>query len=429
MPRWPLLSRLPLTLRGLGALVLAAACGMLAQRFGIAELAYVGALLAAAVVVSAATLYLLPSSARVTRAFSPDVAAAGSEVRVRLTVEIRSSLPTSEARWRDAVPDGVAAASTAGAAPDGVLPPTGSAIAGPSQVEVDYAVRAERRGLRRVGPLALVTTDPFGFTRRRRTVGDTSPLVIVPEIVDLDELHDLPGDAGGSTRSVTDRMGQGADNLIPRTYAPGDSMRRIHWRASAHRDELMVRQEEQETTPEAVVVLDRGAARWSPAAGRAAGADPAFETAVSACVSTTARLVREGYLVTVIDADGAVLCDPIEGGDTAGVEHLAVALATITARRDLPLEALARLFTGIAAGPVIVVTGGLTTADVVALAPVPHHSTMPILLPVSEAREPLAAAVDTGWRVGALTAGGDVAAAWSDALASRETRSVHHAAS
>ncbi len=106
MPRWPLLSRLPLTLRGLGALVLAAACGMLAQRFGIAELAYVGALLAAAVVVSAATLYLLPSSARVTRAFSPDVAAAGSEVRVRLTVEIRSSLPTSEARWRDAVPDG-----------------------------------------------------------------------------------------------------------------------------------------------------------------------------------------------------------------------------------------------------------------------------------------------------------------------------------
>uniref|UniRef100_UPI001EF9E0F1 MFS transporter n=1 Tax=Microbacterium sp. B24 TaxID=95616 RepID=UPI001EF9E0F1 len=259
MPRWPLLSRLPLTLRGLGALVLAAACGMLAQRFGIAELAYVGALLAAAVVVSAATLYLLPSSARVTRAFSPDVAAAGSEVRVRLTVEIRSSLPTSEARWRDAVPDGVVAASTAGAAPDGVLPPTGSAIAGPSQVEVDYAVRAERRGLRRVGPLALVTTDPFGFTRRRRTVGDTSPLVIVPEIVDLDELHDLPGDAGGSTRSVTDRMGQGADNLIPRTYAPGDSMRRIHWRASAHRDELMVRQEEQETTPEAVVLLDRGA--------------------------------------------------------------------------------------------------------------------------------------------------------------------------
>lgn len=429
MPRWPRLSRLPLTLRGVGALVLAAVCGVLAQRFGIAELAYVGALLAAAVVVSAATLYLFPSSARVTRAFSPDIAAAGSEVRVRLSIEIRSPLPSSEARWRDAVPDGVIPTSAVDIAPGGVLPATGSAMAGPSRVEVDYAVRAERRGIRRVGPLALVTTDPFGFTRRRRTVGDTSPLVIVPEIVDLDEVHDLPGDAGGSTRSVTDRMGQGADNLIPRTYAPGDSMRRIHWRASAHRDELMVRQEEQETTPEAVVVLDRGAARWSPAAGRAAGADAAFETAVSACVSTTARLVREGYLVTVIDADGAVLCDPIEGGDTTGVEHLAVALATVTARRDLPLDALARLFTGVAAGPVIVVTGGLAAADVVALAPVPHHSTMPILLLVSEAREVLADAADTGWRVGALTAGGDVAVAWGDALASRETRGVHHATS
>lgn len=428
MSRWPLLSRLPLTLRGLGALVLAAACGVLAQRFGITELAYVGSLLAAAVLVSAATLYLLPTSSRVTRAFFPDVAATGSEVRVRLGIETRSSLPSSEARWRDALPDGVAPASAA-TAPEGVLPATGSAIAGPSHVELEYTVRAERRGIRRIGPLALVSTDPFGLTRRLRSVGDTAPLVIVPEIVDLEELHDLPGDAGGSTRSITDRLGQGADNLIPRTYAPGDSMRRIHWRASAHRDELMVRQEEQETTPEAVVVLDRGASRWPPAAARAAGAEPGFETAVSACLSATARLVREGYLVTVIDADGAVHCDPIEGGDTTGVDQLAVALATVTARRDVPLDALARLFTGISAGPVILITGMLGAADVAALAPLPHHSTLPVLVSVSEAEEALRAAADRGWRVGALAAGGDIAAAWSDALASGETRRAHRAAS
>jgi uncharacterized protein (DUF58 family) len=131
-------------------------------------------------------------------------------------------------------------------------------------------VRAERRGIRRIGPLSVVTTDPFGFARRA-TVG---ALAAHDRARDRRlGARDLPGDAGGSTRSVTDQLGQGADNLVPH-YMPGDSMRRIHWRASAHRDELMVRQEEQETTPEAVVVLDRGAARWSPAAGRAAGADP-----------------------------------------------------------------------------------------------------------------------------------------------------------
>ena len=56
-------------------------------------------------------------------------------------------------------------------------------------------------------------------------------------------------------------------------------MRRIHWRATAHRDELMVRQEEQESTPEATVVLDRGVLRWSPEALRAPGADAGFEAA------------------------------------------------------------------------------------------------------------------------------------------------------
>ena len=92
-------------------------------------------------------------------------------------------------------------------------------------------------------------------------------------------------------------------------------MRRIHWRASAHRDELMVRQEEQETTPEAVVVLDRGAPRWAAEAMGAPGADPGFEAAVTTCVSAVARLVLDGYSVEVIDSDGTALAERIDGGD------------------------------------------------------------------------------------------------------------------
>ncbi|QOC27420.1 DUF58 domain-containing protein [Microbacterium sp. PAMC21962] len=418
----PVVSGWPLTARGTGAVLLAAVCGFLAQRFGIAELAYVGALLAIVVAVSAATLYLVPRSARVSRSFSPDVAPVGTDVRVRLRVRTRSSLPSSEGRWRDRLPDGIDASPDATAAgPAGVFPATASAVAGTEGVELVYSARAMRRGIRTVGPLSVVSTDPFGFTRRRRSVGDGSPLVIVPEVVELGPLSDLPGDAGGSTRSVVDRLGQGADNLIPRTYAPGDSMRRIHWRASAHRDELMVRQEEQETTPEAVVVLDRGAPRWPVEAARAPGGDPGFEIAVSACLSATALLVREGYLVTVIDADGAVLADPIEGGDGGGVEQLAIALATVTARRDLPLDALVRLFTGISAGPVVLVTGAIDDADAAALAALPHHSTLPVLLTVAVSEAARARAVDTGWRLGVIAPGADLASAWSDAVAATST--------
>lgn len=410
------MSAWPLTARGTGAVLLAAVCGVLSQRFGIPELAYVGALLVIAVAASAATLYLVPRTGRVTRSFAPDVAAVGAEVHVRLQVQTRSSLPSSEGRWRDQLADGVVPGPEDGGEPSGVFPAMGSAVGGGATVELTYVARAARRGIRRVGPLSIVSTDPFGFTRRRRTIGDSSALVIVPEIVELAALTELPGDAGGSTRSVVDRLGQGADNLIPRTYAPGDSMRRIHWRASAHRDELMVRQEEQETTPEAVVVFDRSAQRWPVAAVRAPGSEPGFEVAVSACVSAAALLVREGYAVTVIDADGAVLSDPIEAGDSGGVEQLAIALATVMARRDLPLEGLVRLFTGVSAGPVIVVTGAISEADAAILAPLPHHSTLPVLLSVAGTPDALARAGGDGWRVAALTETADLATAWSDAI-------------
>ena len=132
-------------------------------------------------------------------------------------------------------------------------------------------------------------------------------------------------------------------------------MRRIHWRATAHRDQLMVRQEEQESTPEATVVLDRGVLRWSSDALRAPGADPAFEAAVSACVSVAARLAKEGYTVEVIDSDGTPLADPLDGD--AEIDTLLARFATLTARRDDHLARLTALFAGVTTGPVILIVG------------------------------------------------------------------------
>ena len=44
-------------------------------------------------------------------------------------------------------------------------------------------------------------------------------------------------------------------------------------------------QEEQESTPDAVVVLDRGVLRYSGEAMTATGTDPGFESAVSVAIS------------------------------------------------------------------------------------------------------------------------------------------------
>ena len=43
---------------------------------------------------------------------------------------------------------------------------------------------------------------------------------------------------------------------MTREYRHGDPMRRVHWAATARHGQLMVRQEESVTTPEATIVLD-----------------------------------------------------------------------------------------------------------------------------------------------------------------------------
>lgn len=406
------MNRWPLTLRGTGAVVLGVLCFVLAHEFVVTELIYVSVLLLTAVAASIVTLYVVRRSETVTRSFHPDVATTGQEVRVHARVQIRSPLPVAQGAWRDALTPGMDAEA------HGRFPATASGMGVASRgVDLEYDLTPGRRGIHPVGPLTVTSTDPFGFARRRTTVGEPSLLTVAPQAVELGALSELPGEAGGSMHSTTNQLGQGADNLIPRHYVPGDSMRRIHWRASAHRDELMVRQEEQETTPEAVVVLDCSAARWSEEAMRAPGEDAGFEAAVTACVSTAARLVREGYRVTVIDLDGSELAEPIDGGDASGVDRLLTSFARVTAvRRASDPTPLVRLFAGVQTGPLVVITGVFDSTDADALAALPHHSALPLLLVVAPRADALARAAATGWRTGSIPPGSDLAAAWAGAV-------------
>ncbi|HEX5857242.1 MAG TPA: DUF58 domain-containing protein, partial [Microbacterium sp.] len=337
---------------------------------------------------------------------STDVATVGRESTVTASAGIRSALPLPPGAWTDGLPKALSGEA------HGTFPALSSGLrGGESYVELTYRVTGVRRGVHAIGPLTITASDPFGFARRRLVLGDRTPVTIVPSVTELPPLSSAAGEVGGSLHSSTNQLGQGADNLIARPYAPGDSMRRIHWRATAHRDQLMVRQEEQESTPEATVVLDRGVLRWSSDALSAPGADPAFEAAVSACVSIAARLAKEGYTVEVIDSDGIPLSDPLDGD--ADIGTLLARFATLTAHRDDHLSRLTALFAGVTTGPVILIVGRLDPQDAAALAPLAHHSTLPILLAAAPVSGALERAAEAGWRCAQLETHGDLAAAWS----------------
>jgi len=82
----------------------------------------------------------------------------------------------------------------------------------------------------------------------------------------------------------------GEDDVAVRSYREGDDLRRIHWPVTAHRSELMVRQEDHPARRRAVIVLD------SRAAGHeGSGAMGSFEWAVTAAASVSAHLSEHQY--------------------------------------------------------------------------------------------------------------------------------------
>jgi uncharacterized protein (DUF58 family) len=132
---------------------------------------------------------------------------------------------------------------------------------------------------------------------------------------------------GGSTGEARPhRIGiVGQDDALVREYRRGDEVRRIHWRSTAHRGELMVRREEQAWDPSARVLLDSRAAAH---AGQ--GLQSSLEWAVSAAASVALHFLDEGFSVEIFEADG-----PLHVTGTMGQHSSASAELVISRLTDL----------------------------------------------------------------------------------------------
>lgn len=310
------------TRRGIGFVVAAVATFVAAPLLSLPALLYVTGLLLGLVAVSTVFVVVGHSRVQVDRAFAPQVVSPGTRSRASLRVTNLSVLPCSEARWDDRMPHGVTGEHT------GVLPALGGSRSDQSQVSFAYEVQGLRRGRHAVGPLRIEVQDPFGLVYRRHTFGDVEMLTVLPRRVELPPITPRGASDDGSTRPAPQNVGLGEDDIIARAYLPGDALKRIHWKATAHRAELMVRQEEQQVTPRAAVILDTEPSSQGTARDRKDVWEhsPAFEWAVVATASITAHLVRAGYVVS-LQSNGTGLDRTIaEGHDS--FEDAMIDLAT-----------------------------------------------------------------------------------------------------
>ncbi|MFO0805204.1 MAG: DUF58 domain-containing protein [Gemmataceae bacterium] len=163
------------------------------------------------------------------------------------------------------------------------------------------------RGRLRLPPLSILAAYPFGFLSFERVEGEGDVVAVLPAlgVAEPDGLRNwLLRSAGGEGRSrkVLRRVTHDhADVRGVRPYRPGDSLRAVHWRSSARRRELMVREYDAAPSPELLVVVDP----WLPA--DATDADrQRLEDALGLAATITATWARAIGTRVTLAASGAV---------------------------------------------------------------------------------------------------------------------------
>jgi uncharacterized protein (DUF58 family) len=160
---------------------------------------------------------------------------------------------------------------------------------GPGDTEVrSYRFRPERRGRLEFCGFVVYTRFPFGLFSKSLLIEAPDCTLVYPAIEALALPPDF-GDARARGDDLRGAVGHGADVRGLREYAPGDPLRRVHWRSSLRAGSLLVREVESEQQAEVEVRLRTDGARKGEA----------FEERVRWSASEIAALLESGSRVAL----------------------------------------------------------------------------------------------------------------------------------
>lgn len=124
------------------------------------------------------------------------------------------------------------------------------------RVDYHYSFQTHHRGWYRFGPATLTATDPFGLVRRKRQVDEVNGILTYPRLVPMTQVIVPARQPYGDFKPPQQLVEDPLRIAGVREYVPGDSPRRIHWRATARTGQLQTRVSEPSATPVAAIFLD-----------------------------------------------------------------------------------------------------------------------------------------------------------------------------
>lgn len=202
-------------------------------------------------------------------------------------------------------------------------------------VRLELPCHASHVGVSRPGVNAVTVTDLFGICSMRvEPKREGGELVVLPLPFEVGEQVYAGGDSGSES------MARASEDITSpadvRAYQQGDEMKKIHWKLSVRKQELMVRRFEAPVMPDALVLLDCAAPpRQVSSEALADVKDTLLETAASIMAENTrtdhpARLPLLGE-------------HPIELDKGMGMPAILETLAHVDFSADEPFERVLQL--------------------------------------------------------------------------------------
>lgn len=279
------------------------------------------------------------------RRFDRRCAFPGDTVEMAVRITNRKLLPLSWLEVSDEVP--MAMPLVQGALMPTHVPQVGTlnnvlSLRWYERVSRRYALECTARGVYTLGPVHLRSGDLFTLFESRETYPSTDRLTVYPHIWPLDDLG-LPSKEPFGERKAHRRLFEDPLRTIGvRDYHPEDSLRHMHWKATARRGELQVRVFEPTATLNLVILLNVSTFEhnWQ-------GVIPElFERTISVAGSVATWAVGQKYKVGLV-ANG---CMPLSdqsirvppGRSPGQLAAILEALAAVTTFATLSIEELLR---------------------------------------------------------------------------------------
>jgi uncharacterized protein (DUF58 family) len=161
-------------------------------------------------------------------------------------------------------------------------------VAGHDRARIRWSYPSPKRGKYRLRDLDVGTRSPFGLVEHRVTVALADQIVVYPTIGRLTRRwFQMQRQATENRRGQRhDRSAQQVEYHGLRDYRSGDSPRWIHWRTSARRGALMVKEFEQQNEQDMAILIDPWLPRTKAAPEQREALEQAISFAATLCLET-----------------------------------------------------------------------------------------------------------------------------------------------